>query len=93
MKKYDYEKLQRKFTTMSNNALRMEYAKVINEIRRLYNTHMDETQKLNYLEPLENARMYLEGYFAMRALFNCGFYERLDGQLCFDNEKGKDILH
>lgn len=92
--KYNYSALQKRFPEMSRNAVRLEYARILNDIHRLYNAHIDENVKYSFLEPLEDARTFLEGYMAQAWIANCGFYQRSDGEWCYNNEfTGEDVLH
>lgn len=94
MNKYNYNALLKRFPRMSRNAIRLEYARILNDIQLLCNARIDEDVKFSYLEPLEDARIYLEGYLARLSLTNCGFYQRSDNQWCLnDLHSGEDVLH
>ena len=90
---YDVERLRNKFQTMSERSIRIEYAKILNRIEKIKYVSMPEDKRMGELESLCDASMLLEGYLARNVLYNSGFYERLDGQLCLDNKHGIDILH
>ena len=93
MRKYDFEKLVDRFEIMSDYAVRVEYGKVLNKISRLQAMNLAQDMYYEYIEPLRNAEMFLEGYLARLCLRKCGFYERLDGEWCLDNGRGIDVLH
>lgn len=90
---YDVENLRNRFQTMSDRSIRIEYAKILNHIEKTKYSCMPEDKRMRVLESLYDAAAYLEGYLARNVLYNSGFYERLDGQLCLDNKHGIDILH
>lgn len=74
---YDYENLLRRFQKMNDFKIRLEYARVLNDIAFLEKflalNQLTEKEYFAYIEPLDNAKSFLEGYLARSVLASKGF--------------------
>lgn len=74
---YSFEKLQEIFPKMTQFEIQREYATVHNLIHAINQQHdsgqLSEEDYFYYVEPLENARMFLGGYLVVIHLEEHGF--------------------
>ena len=74
---YDYENLLQRFQKMNNFKIRLEYARVLNDIAFLEKflalNQLTEKEYFAHIEPLDNAKSFLEGYLARSVLASKGF--------------------
>ncbi len=74
---YDYENLLQRFQKMNDFKIRLEYARVLNDIafleKFLLLNQLTESEYFRHVEPLEQAKAFLEGYLARSVLASKGF--------------------
>lgn len=74
---YDYENLLQRFQKMNDFKIRLEYARVLNDIAFLEKflalNQLTEKEYFAHIEPLDNAKSFLEGYLARSVLASKGF--------------------
>ena len=74
---YDYENLLQRFQKMNDFKIRLEYARVLNDIAFLEKflalNQLTEKEYFAHIEPLDNAKNFLEGYLARSVLASKGF--------------------